>query len=114
MSLPVSRRKVLAAPLAFAGCAGGSPYFCKAAAPSSQRLVHANGGEPSTLDPALLLAGNGDQVVAALLESLTSLHPITHQQAAGLATHYTVNEGGTRYTFYLRGHRAPQIGRAHV
>ena len=91
MSVLLSRRKVLAAPLALAGCAGASPYFCKSAPPSSQRLVHANGGEPSTLDPALLLAGNGDHVVAALMDSLTSFHPITHQQAAGLATHLPPN-----------------------
>src|SRR5262245_32173541 len=30
------------------------------------------------------------------------------QPMAGLATHYLVEEGETRYTFYLRGHAAPQ------
>ena len=110
MSLPLSRRRFLAAPLALAGCAGASPYFCRATPPSSQRLVHANGGEPSTLDPALLTGSNGDHVVATLLESLTSLHPITNQPAAALATHYVV-EDAIRYTFFLRGHPSPRGNR---
>jgi len=104
----ISRRQMLAAPLALAGCATVSPYFARTSPPSAQRLVYANGGEPSSLDPAQLRGGKGDYVVAALLESLTSLHPLTSEPAAGLATHYEIGAGGTRYTFFLRGHPAPR------
>jgi len=69
--------------------------------------VHSNGEEPSSLDPALSAGGNGDSIVAALLDSLTSLHPVTLEPAAGLATHYETDSRGLRYTFFLRGHPRP-------
>jgi hypothetical protein len=65
-------------------------------------------GEPSSLDPAQLVGGNGDHEVAALLDSLTSLGPITYQPPAGLATQYAVGRDGVRYTFFLRGHPKPR------
>ena len=46
--------------------------------------------------------------MAALLDSLTALDPLTLQPAAALATHYEVDSRGTRYTFYLRGHPNPR------
>jgi oligopeptide transport system substrate-binding protein len=108
MSFPVSRRGLLAAPFTLAGCTVASPYFGKTTTPGFQRLVHSNGEEPSSLDPALSAGGNGDSIVAALLDSLTSLHPLTLEPAAGLATHYDVDSRGFRYTFYLRGHPQPR------
>ena len=104
----LTRRKVLAAPLALAGSAVANPYFCRSIPPPSQRLVHANGGDPSSLDAGQLTGSNGDQVVAALLDSLTSLHTTIDQPAAGLATHFLIENGGTRYTFYPRGHASPR------
>ena len=70
-------------------------------------MVHSNGEEPSSLDPALSIGGGSDAVVAALLDSLIGFSPLTHQPAAALATHYTVNSQGTQYTFFLRGHPMP-------
>lgn len=105
---PVTRRKVLAAPLAIATHANKGAYFCNAVPPTGPRLVHANAGEPSTLDPALLSGSNGDRIVSALLESLITLHPLDNQPAAALATHYHVESDGLRYTFFLRGHPAPR------
>jgi len=107
MNAPVPRRSLLAGPLAFAGCAGASPYFGRTTPPGFQSLVYSNGEEPSSLDPSQLV-GNGEAVVAALLDSLTSLHPLTLEPAAGLATHYEVDSRGFRYTFYLRGHPQPR------
>ena len=108
MSSPISRRHVLAAPLALAGCATASPYFGRTTPPGSQRLVHSNGEEPSSLDPALSIGGGNDAVVAALLDSLISFSPLTYEPAAALATHYELDSQGTRYTFFLRGHPQPR------
>jgi ABC-type oligopeptide transport system substrate-binding subunit len=94
--------------VALAGCAAGSPYFGKTTPPGSQRLVHSNGEEPNSLDPALAVGSNGETIVAALLDSLTALDPITLSPAAGLATHYEVDNRATRYTFFLRGHPKPR------
>lgn len=46
--------------------------------------------------------------MSALFEPLVATHPETMEPMAGLATHYLTNRGGTRYTFYLRGHASPQ------
>ena len=104
----ISRRGILAAPLALAGCASASPYFGRTTPPGSQRLVYANGEEPSSLDPAQSMGGGGDNVIAALLDSLVALDPLTLEPAAGLATHYEVDSSGTRYTLFLRGHSKPR------
>ena len=45
---------------------------------------------------------------SALFAPLLEPHPETMEPMAGLATHYKVNEAGTEYTFYLRGHAAPE------
>ena len=108
MTESISRRKAIASPLILAGCGSASPYFGRIIPPNSRRLVHSNGEEPSTLDPAQSVGGNGDVIIAALLDSLTSLNPLTLEPAAGLATHYQANAAGTQYTFYLRGHPKPQ------
>src|SRR5262245_9472405 len=108
MRAPISRRSILTAPLALAGCASASPYFGTTTPPAAQRLVHSNGEGPSSLDPAQSVGGNGDVIVAALLDSLTALDPFTLEPAAALATHYEVDSRGTQYTFYLRGHSRPR------
>lgn len=108
MTIPISRRQALAAPLALAGCATASPYFGRTTPPIAQRLVHSNGEEPSSLDPAQSVGSNGDVIVAALLDSLTALDPLTFEPAAGLATHYEVDSRGVEYTFFLRGHPKPR------
>src|SRR4051812_21241689 len=45
--------------------------------------------------------------MSALFEPLLEFHPETAAPMAGLATHVKVQRDGTRYTFYLRGHPAP-------
>ena len=52
MSSPISRRHVLAAPLALASCRKHQPYFGKATPPTRQSLIYEIGGEPTSLDPA--------------------------------------------------------------
>ena len=108
MSSAISRRNVLAAPLALAGCATASPYFGRTTPPASQRLVYSNGEEPSSLDPAQSVGSKSEIIMTALLDSLTAFDPLTLQPAAALATHYHVDTGGTQYTFFLRGHSKPR------
>jgi oligopeptide transport system substrate-binding protein len=108
MTSPTSRRSLLAAPFALVGCTGPSPYFGRTTPPGSQRLVHSNGEEPSSLDPAQSIGAGSDAVIAGLLDSLTALSPLTQQPAAALATHYEVDSRGTQYTFFLRGHPKPR------
>jgi oligopeptide transport system substrate-binding protein len=59
----------------------------------------------NTIDP---VTSAEDWLLAALFEPLVQAHPETMQPIAGLATHYLVEKGGARYTFFLRGHAAPR------
>ena len=76
---------------------GGSPAGLLIFSPS----------EPDTLDPAKSPGGSEVWIMSALFEPLLQPHPETATPIAGLATHYSVERDGTRYTFYLRGHPAP-------
>ena len=69
MSLAVSRRHLFAAPLALAGCATAGPYFGRTMPPRSRRLVHSNGEEPGTLDPAQSVGANSEIIMGMLLDS---------------------------------------------
>jgi ABC-type oligopeptide transport system substrate-binding subunit len=60
------------------------------------------------LDPATSVELIEERVIYALFEGLTTVHPTTGEAMAGLATHYELTRDGCRYTFYLRGHPAPQ------
>jgi oligopeptide transport system substrate-binding protein len=64
--------------------------------------------EPGSLDPATSAELIEERVIYAMFEGLTTLHPLTGQVMAGLATHYETTPDGRRYTFYLRGHPAPR------
>jgi ABC-type oligopeptide transport system substrate-binding subunit len=63
-----------------------------------QRLVCLLGAEPGTLDPALSLDRWETYIIHALFEGLTSLHPVTGEPMAGLATHYEVSPNSLEYT----------------
>jgi len=104
---PISRRRVLtAAPLALAACRQAQGYFGRTEPPESDRLVYLIGAEPATLDPAKSTDLWELYIVHALFEGLTTIHPVTGEPMAGLATHYQVSADGLRYTFFLRGHPA--------
>ena len=107
----ISRREMLATPLALAGCATGNPYFGNTAVPHRQSLTFALGLEPETLDPAKSAGGFELYVLPSLFEGLITYHPRTLEPAAALATHYEVDENAMRFTFYLRGHPNPRGSR---
>jgi oligopeptide transport system substrate-binding protein len=88
--------------------AAALPSGCSRSPRHEGWLNYLLGTEPNTLDPALCFGGTEICIMAAIFEPLIQPHPETMQPMAGLATHYSVDRGGTRYTFYLRGHRAPQ------
>src|SRR6185295_11977902 len=107
MTLPITRRQALAAPLTLAACTRREPYFGKSTPPRSQTLIYDLGTEPGSLDPATSLGGSEAYVLPALVEPLLTRHPESMEPAAGLATHYEIDAGRTEITFFLRGHPSP-------
>ena len=107
----IPRRTLLTAgPIALAACGRAEEtYFGKTDPPKTQRLVYLLEVEPGSLDPVLALELQ-ESLILSLFEGLTSLHPVTGEPMAGLATRYDVTPDGLRYTFYLRGH-SQQSGR---
>jgi oligopeptide transport system substrate-binding protein len=97
---PVQRRVFLA------GAAGAAfTTGCGTAGRNPGRLRYLLRRDILTLDPA---KSAESWLLAALYEPLIQLHPETMAPMAGLVTHYCVDRDGTRYTFYLRGHRPPR------
>ena len=108
MNVRIPRRAVLGlGPVTLASCGRREPYFGKSTPPRSQTMIYELGGEPGTLDPATNLGGTEWDVFPALFEPLLSHHSESMEPAAGLATHYEMDAGGTEITFFLRGHRSP-------
>jgi oligopeptide transport system substrate-binding protein len=99
---PPSRRDV------FAAAAGALAGGCSRSQRRSGWLNYLLGMDPVSLDPAKCFGGSEVSIMAAIYEPLIRLHPETMAPMAGLATSYKVERGGTRYTFYLRGHQAPE------
>jgi ABC-type oligopeptide transport system substrate-binding subunit len=105
----VEAMKTLAiAVLLLASCRQDGRYLGNTRPPSAQRFVYDNGEEPSTFDPALQRSEAESMLEENLFEGLTGDHPITTEPIAGMATHYRLSADGKQYTFYLRGHPAPQ------
>src|SRR4051794_31990044 len=97
---PLQRRSFLAGAAGTAFTTG-----CRTAKSHPGRLRYLLRRDVNTLDPA---RSPEDWIMAALFEPLVQAHPDTMEPIAGLATHYVIERRGTRYTFYLRGHAAPQ------
>ena len=103
------RTLVTGGPLVFAGCrAVEGAYFGRTEPPQRQRLVCLLGAEPATLDPALSLDRWESYIIHALFEGLTSVHPVTGEPLAALATYYEVSPNGREYAIFLRGHPEPR------
>lgn len=64
-------------------------------------LTFANGGEPETLDPALITAQLDMRVAYALFEGLTTFNAAGEPQP-GVAERWEVSPDGLTYTFHLR------------
>jgi oligopeptide transport system substrate-binding protein len=61
-----------------------------------------NGGEPSTLDPQLIIGLPEMHIALALFEGLTSLDPKTLEVRPGVAESWGISSDGYVYTFHLR------------
>jgi oligopeptide transport system substrate-binding protein len=68
---------------------------------SSNVLRRGLGGEPSTLDPAAAVDNFSYEVMQDLYEGLTTESP-NGEVIPGVASSWTVDAGGTQYTFRLR------------
>ena len=88
--------------------AGAAFAACGPARRQSGSLTYLLSTEPDTLDPSKTPGGSEVTIMSALFEPLLQPDPETMAPVAGLATHYKVEREGTRYTFYLRGHPAPE------
>ena len=65
-------------------------------------LVIANGGEPESLDPAIVTSYADMRVTKALFEGLLHLDGIDGRPVPGLASHWETSPDKTIYTFHLR------------
>ena len=99
-----SRRDMIVGATAAAAFSGG----CGRTPRALGCLHYVLGMEPGTLDPAVCYGGSEVAIMAGIFEPLLRPHPETMQPMAGLAISYKVEREGTRYTFFLRGHQAPQ------
>jgi oligopeptide transport system substrate-binding protein len=68
---------------------------------SVELLRRGLGGEPSTLDPAAVADNFSSEVIQDLYEGLTT-ESSTGAVVPGVASSWTVDAGGTQYTFHLR------------
>jgi oligopeptide transport system substrate-binding protein len=61
-----------------------------------------NGGEPESLDPAVLTGQVDMRIAIGLFEGLTRLDPKTAAAIPGLAARWEISSDGKNYTFHLR------------
>jgi oligopeptide transport system substrate-binding protein len=97
---PSRREAFVAAAMGLAFTTG-----CGTEARNGDRLRYLMRRDITTFDP---VQSPEAWILSALFEPLIQPHPETMAPMAGLATHYLIENGGTRYTFYLRGHAAPR------
>jgi oligopeptide transport system substrate-binding protein len=69
--------------------------------PYTQELKRGLGGEPASLDPAAASDTFSTQVIQDLYEGLTAESP-TGEVVPGVASSWSVDDTGTKYTFQLR------------
>ena len=62
----------------------------------------ANGAEPESLDPALIMGVPEHRIIEALFEGLVGIDPVTANAIPGVAESWKPNKDGTQYTFKLR------------
>jgi len=79
--------------LLFSGCIRHEP---------SADITIINGGEPESLDPAIITGQVEMRIVIGLFEGLTRLDPKTAHAIPGLAERWDISPDGRLYTFYLR------------
>ena len=61
-----------------------------------------NGGEPESLDPAIIVAQLDMRIIQGLFEGLTRFDPKTADAVPGLAQSWDISPDGKIYTFHLR------------
>lgn len=65
-------------------------------------LTILNGGEPESLDPAIIVAQLDMRVIQGLFEGVTRVDPKTAKAIPGLAQSWDISPDGKVYTFHLR------------
>ena len=85
--------------LGVVGC-GFFPGCARRELPADVTII--NGGEPGSLDPAIITGQVEMRVVQGLFEGLTRLDPKTARPVPGLAEGWEISPDGRSYTFHLR------------
>ena len=73
-------------------------------------LTIINGGEPETLDPAIVTGVSEMRITKALFEGLVKLDPVNARPIPGLAERWEKSTDGRTYTFFLRTNAAWSTG----
>lgn len=105
MTTPIRRLLLAAGLLALAGCGASSRGADPAPAAGDRRggrLVAALGEEPRTFNPAIATDGSSLTVVAAMNADLVHIDRQDQRAKPALAERWTVDDGGRRYTLFLR------------
>ena len=76
------------------------PGCLRREAPADITII--NGGEPESLDPAVITGQVEMRIVQGLFEGLTRLDPKTGRPIPGLAEGWDISPDGRIYTFHLR------------
>lgn len=87
----------------------GGVAGCSRTEPSAD-LVIVNGGEPESLDPAIVTLAADMRITKALFEGLLRLDGKTGRPIPGWAERWDVSPDGKTYTFYLRTNSAWSTG----
>jgi oligopeptide transport system substrate-binding protein len=96
--LPVTAICCVALLAVLSGC---SKHQDRSTETSDTLLKRGLGGEPASLDPAAASDNFSTQVIQDLYEGLTAESP-TGEVVPGVASSWSVDETGTKYTFHLR------------
>jgi oligopeptide transport system substrate-binding protein len=78
------------------------PFFSQTSPPVKQQFRWSNGDRVKTLDPALASAPPETDIVRALFDGLTELHPQTLQEMPAAAESWTPSKDYRTWTFQLR------------
>lgn len=78
------------------------PFYASTQPPARQQLRWSNGKKINSFDPALAIAPPESDLVRAIYEGLTELHPVSLEAEPGVAERWEVSEDLLTWTFHLR------------
>lgn len=80
-----------------------SRFFGLTQAPKDNTVRYITGPEPETLDPQMISGQAEARIAIGLFDGLVEYHPKTMEPIPSIASSWDIGDGGTEYTFHLRG-----------